>query len=131
MNKVCLVGRITAKPELRKTNSNIEITKFTIAINRKPKEDGTKETDFVNCIAFKSTAETISKYFDKGSQIGIDGRIQTGSYEKDGKKVYTTDIIVEDITFLDNKKEVKESEQIEDIDPFAAFNESIKGDFLD
>ncbi len=136
MNKVCLIGRLTSKPELRYTNSNIAVTKFNVAVNRKPKEDGTREADFINCIAWKSTAETITKYFDKGSQIGIEGRIQTGSYDdKDGKKVYTTDVVVEGITFLDSKKEVtpQDFEKKEEIntDPFASFNEEIESDFLD
>lgn len=129
MNKVCLIGRLTSKPELRYTNSNIAVTKFNVVVNRRTKEDGTREADFISCIAFKSTAETITKYFDKGSQIGIEGRIQTGSYEKDGKKVYTTDIIVEEITFLDNKKEINKPKQQEEIvDPFAEFGEKIESE---
>lgn len=142
MNKVCLIGRLTSKPELRYTSSNIAVTKFNVAINRKPKEDGTREADFIGCIAWKSAAETITKYFDKGSQIGIEGRIQTGSYDdKDGKKIYTTDVVVESITFLDSKKEVtpqdfEKKEEI-NIDPFADFGTmveqevSIDDSFLD
>lgn len=141
MNKVCLIGRLISKPELRYTNSNIAVTKFSIAVNRRTKEDGTKEADFINCIAWKTTAETICKYFDKGSQIGIEGRIQTGSYDdKDGKKIYTTDIIAELITFIDNKKNENSNvspydyQKEEEKDPFADFGEtvvSIDDSFLD
>lgn len=141
MNKVCLIGRLTSKPELRYTNSNIAVTKFNVAVNRKPKEDGKREADFIGCIAWKNTAETITKYFDKGNQIGIEGRIQTGSYDdKDGNKVYTTDVVVEGITFLDKKEATQnatqnatqEATQIE-TDPFADFGEqvSIDDSFLD
>lgn len=131
MNKVCLIGRLTSKPELRYTNSNIAVTKFNVAVNRKPKEDGTKEADFIGCIAWKSAAETITKYFDKGSQIGIEGRIQTGSYDdNNGNKRYTTDVVVESITFLDKKENVSPQEQKEEIntDPFADFGEIVEQD---
>lgn len=131
MNKVCLIGRLTSKPELRYTSSNIAVTKFNVAVNRKPKEDGTREADFIGCIAWKNTAETITKYFDKGSQIGIEGRIQTGSYDdKDGKKVYTTDVVVDSITFLDKKENATPQEQKEEIntDPFADFESQIESE---
>lgn len=137
MNRAVLIGRLASKPELRYTSSNVPVSKFTIAVNRRPKKDGTREADFINCIAWKSTAETITKYFDKGSQIGIEGRIQTGSYDdKDGKKVYTTDVIVEEITFLD-KKESNKKENIEvsePVDIFADFGDkvvNIDNSFLD
>lgn len=138
MNKVNLLGRLTNKPEIRYTGNNIASTKFTLAVNRTyTKEDGSRETDFISCIAWRKTAELICQYFDKGSQIGISGKIQTGSYDdKDGNKRYTTDIIVEDIDFVDAKKENKEviKEQIEKSnDPFADFGESVSIDdnFLD
>ena len=138
MNRACLVGRMVAKPEFRYTNSNIGFTNFTIAINRPKKEDGTQETDFINCRAWRKTAEVICKYFDKGNQIGIEGRIQTGSYEdKDGNKRYTTDVVVDNITFLDkkgtNNVEIQEAAPIQESDPFADFGESVSIDdnFLD
>lgn len=127
MNRTILIGRLTSKPELRYTSSNVPVSKFTIAVNRRPKENGTREADFINCIVWKTTAETITKYFDKGSQIGIEGRIQTGSYDdKDGKKVYTTDVIVESITFLENKRESTNIEKPQiDEDPFVDFGTMI------
>lgn len=132
MNRVNLIGRFTAKPELRETTSKTQVSRFILAVRRMK-----EETDFISCVAFNKTAETITKYFDKGSQIGIDGRIQTGSYDdKDGNKVYTTDVIVESITFLDKKEATQEetqpATQIE-TDPFADFGEqvSIEDSFLD
>ena len=81
------------------------VVKFTLAINRDTKnKQGEYETDFISCVAYNKTAELISKYLDKGSQLAVEGKIQTGSYEKDNKKIYTTDIIVEKIQFLDSKK---------------------------
>lgn len=133
MNRVNLIGRFTAKPELRETISKTQVSRFILAVRRMK-----EETDFISCVAFNKTAETITKYFDKGSQIGIDGRIQTGSYDdKDGNKVYTTDVVVESITFLDKKESSVtpqdfEKEEIE-TDPFADFGEqvSIEDSFLD
>lgn len=98
MNKVFLIGRLTNEPVLRE-NETTKVAKFTLAVNRL--KEG---ADFINCIAWNKTAELISKYFKKGSQLAIEGRINTGSYEKDGKKVYTTDIIVENITFIGSKE---------------------------
>ena len=99
MNKAILLGRLTRDPELRfAAGSGTAVSRFNIAINRQFKKD---ETDFINCIAFGKTAETISQYFTKGKQIGVVGRIQTGSYDKEGTKVYTTDVIVENFEFVD------------------------------
>ena len=99
MNKAILLGRLTRDPELRfAAGSGTAVSRFTVAINRQFKKD---ETDFINCIAFGKTAETISQYFTKGKQIGVVGRIQTGSYDKEGTKVYTTDVIVESFEFVD------------------------------
>ena len=125
MNKVCLVGRLTAKPELKYTNSNVEVSKFTVAVDRRVKE-GQKEADFINCVAWRKTAELITKYFDKGNQIGLEGHIQTGSYEaEDGTKRYTTDVVVDGITFIGSKKETEEVVEEQEDDPFADFGESV------
>lgn len=111
MNLFMGIGRITKKPETRYTQSNLAITKFTLAINRDTKnKQGEYETDFISCVAYGKTAELIDKYLDKGSQIAIEGKIQTGSYEKDNKKVYTTDIVVERLTFLEKKQETTQTE---------------------
>ncbi len=105
MNKVCLIGGLTKAVEIRYTQSGLGIARFTLAINREiKKQDGTYDTDYINCVAYGNQADLISKYLDKGSKISVEGHIQTGSYEKDGKKIYTTDIVVEKIQFLDSKK---------------------------
>ena len=103
MNKVILMGRLTKDPEVRysQNENSTAIARFSIAINRRGNDAG---TDFINCVAFGKTAETIEKYFFKGNRICISGRIQTGSYtNKDGAKVYTTDVIVEELDFVESK----------------------------
>lgn len=108
MNKALLAGRLTRDPEMKySTGTNATaITRFSIAVSRKFKNaEGNYESDFINCVAFGKTAEFISKYFSKGSMIGICGRIQTGNYiNNDGVKVYTTDVVVEEAEFLESKK---------------------------
>lgn len=105
MNKVFLVGRLTRDPELRYTASNLATMRCAIAVDRQYVREGEERgADFINIVAFANRAETMSKYLTKGSQIAIDGRIQTGSYDgQDGKKVYTTDVVVENFQFLDTK----------------------------
>ena len=90
MNKVCLNGRICQDLELRETGEN-KYTRFSLAVNRRvTKEDGTRDADFINCVSWNKTAEVMVEHLKKGSLIGIEGRIQTGSYENDkGDKVYT------------------------------------------
>jgi len=100
MNHVSLVGRITKDPIIIYTKNGGSIAKFGIAVTRKFKIDGQPDADFLNCVAFNKTAEFIEKYFKKGDPIASNGRIQTGSYEKDGQRVYTADIIVEAVEFV-------------------------------
>ena len=103
MNRWVGIGRITKDIELKYTNSNIAFTKFTLAINR---TFGDKETDFIQCIAWKQSAENTVKYCHKGSLVGIEGRIQTGSYDnKDGVRVYTTEIMCDNVQFLESKSD--------------------------
>ena len=104
MNKVALVGRITRDPEVRQ-NGDSSVARFSLAVSRKFKNaDGNYDADFINCVAFGKTAEFIEKYFKRGNAIGICGRIQTGSYtNKDGQKVYTTDVVVDDAEFVESK----------------------------
>ena len=105
MNKVFLIGRLTRNPELRYSASNMAITRMSLAVDRQFVRDGEERgTDFISMVAFGQRAETMKKYLTKGSQIGVSGRIQTGSYDgQDGKKVYTTDVVVEEFQFLDSK----------------------------
>jgi single-strand DNA-binding protein len=98
MNSCHFIGRLTKDIELRYTNTEIAVTSFILAVNRQFKKEGEeRQADFLSCKAFGKTAEFMGKYFSKGRQVGIDGRIQTGSYEKDGVKIYTTDVIVEKV----------------------------------
>ena len=106
MNKVILVGRIVKDPVVNE-NGGTKTAKFSIAVQRDYKnKDGKYEADFPNCTAFGKTADLISTYFHKGSQIGIDGRISTGSYtNKEGNKVYTTEVLVKSVEFIGSKAE--------------------------
>ncbi len=105
MNKVFLVGTFTRDPEVKNSQQNNMVAKWTLAIDRKFKDvNGEYGTDFINCVAFGKTAQFVEKYFTKGMRIGLDGRIQTGSYnDKDGRKVYTTDIVAENVEFVERK----------------------------
>ena len=150
MNKVVLVGRLTAKPELRYTSSNTAFLRFTIAVNRNfTSADGKREADFINIVAWRKQAETISKFFDKGNLIAIEGRLQTGSYDdRDGNKRYTMDVALDNFEFVEgkNKSQVdmadsssepspydyQDSVSVEN-DPFAEYGDSVSidDDFLD
>ena len=104
MNKVILIGRLTKDPDLRYTQSGTAVANFTLAVNRRYNPNGEQEADFINCVAFGRQAEFAEKYFHKGIRIVITGRIQTGSYtNKDGVRVYTTDIVVEEQEFAESK----------------------------
>lgn len=107
MNKCILVGRLTKDPETRvlQGDNGTTITKFSIAVNRRFKnKDGVYEADFPNCVCYGKTAEFVDQYFKKGMAIGITGRLTTGSYtNKDGQKVYTTDVVVEEAEFVESK----------------------------
>ena len=105
MNKVFLVGRLTRDPDLRYGANNNAVMRTAIAVDRAfANQNGEREADFINITAFGNRAETMKKYLTKGSQIAVSGRIQTGSYDdKDGKRVYTTDVIIDEFQFLDSK----------------------------
>lgn len=107
MNKVCLVGRLTAKPELKMTGSNLPYTRFNLAVNRTfSNSQGDRETDFISIIVWRKQAENVCKYLDKGSQVSVEGRIQTGSYDgQDGQKRYTTDVVADSVQFLESKSQ--------------------------
>ena len=106
MNCVNLIGRLTKDLELRQSQSGSASCRFTLAVDRIQRSDQQKETDFINCVAFGKTAENMNCYLRKGSKIGVQGRIQTGSYtNKQGQKVYTTDVMVDRVDFLDTKKD--------------------------
>ena len=106
MNKVILMGRLTRDAEIRSSQGGnpTTIARYTLAVDRRFKRDGDQTADFINCIAFGKNAEFAEKYFRKGIKVVVTGRIQTGSYtNKDGQKVYTTDVVVEDQEFAESK----------------------------
>ena len=106
MNKTILMGRLTRDPEVRyaANDSGMAIVRYTLAVDRRRTGNDGQSADFINCVAFGKTGEFAEKYFRKGTKILISGRIQTGSYtNKDGQKVYTTDVIVEQIEFAESK----------------------------
>lgn len=112
MNKVILMGRLTADPNVNYTQDGKAIARFTLAVDRRIKQDGGQNADFITCVSFGRTAEFIEKYAKKGTKFVIDGRIQTGSYtNKDNQKVYTTDVVVENIEFAESKASNGNSEQ--------------------
>ena len=105
MNHICLIGRLTADPEVRYTQGEkpMAVARYTIAVDRPRKADGQQVTDFIRCVAFGRTAEFAEKYLHKGEKIALNGRIQTCSFDdKDGKKVYTTDIVVNSHYFCES-----------------------------
>ena len=106
MNKVILMGRLTKDPDVRYGGQQNDkaVAKFSLAVDRKFKREGDEQTaDFISCVAFGKTAEFLEKYAGKGSKFVIEGRIQTGSYtNKDGNKVYTTDVVVENVEFAES-----------------------------
>lgn len=117
MNKVILIGRLTKDPELRFTaGSGMAVSRFTVAVNRQFKKD---ETDFINCVAFGKTAETISQYLTKGRQIAVIGSIRTGSYDaQDGTKRYTTDVAVESFEFIGSNGQANNQGNAQESTPF-------------
>ena len=121
INKVVLIGRLTKDPELRFTaGSGMAVSRFTVAVNRQFKKD---ETDFINCVAFGKTAETISQYLTKGRQIAVIGSIRTGSYDaQDGTKRYTTDVAVESFEFIGNNGQANTQGNSSD-DAFGAYDD--------
>ena len=149
MNRVMLIGRLTAKPELRYTASNVPFTRFSLAVNRTfSNGNGERETEFLNIIVWRKQAENVCNYLNKGSLVSIEGRIQTGSYDdKDGNKRYTTDIVADSVQFLESKGQSNGSSNVtpydyqdapsNDVnvenDPFADFGDSVSIDdnFLD
>ena len=109
MNKVILMGRLTAEPQVSYSSSNqgMAIARYTLAVDRRmaKKEDGKQDTDFINCVTFGKSAEFAEKYFHKGQRVLIEGRIQTGSYtDKDGNKKYTTNVVIDSQEFADSKQ---------------------------
>lgn len=104
MNSTQLTGRLTREPDVRYADSGTSVARFTLAVERRFKQEGSPQADFISCVAFGRTAEFIEKYFHKGMKMELTGRIQTGNYtNKDGAKVYTTDVVAEQAGFAESK----------------------------
>ncbi len=115
MNKVILVGRLTKDAEVRNADSDKKVARSTIAVNRTfKKEDGDQQADFINLVAFKNQADFLEKFGKKGTKFIVTGRIQTGYYDKDGSRVYTTDVIVENLEFAESKNASSGSDSSDD-----------------
>ena len=111
LNKSIIGGRLTADPELKQTASGVSVCSFTVAVNRRYAKDGNQEADFINCQAWRQTAEFICKYFKKGSSICVAGAIQTRSWEdNNGQKRYATEIVVDEAYFVDGKGDAEKTE---------------------
>lgn len=109
INRVVLIGRLTRDPELRKTQSGMSVCSFTLAVNRRQNQDGAQEADFINCVAWNKLADNIQLYQKKGNQLGVEGRINTRSYDnQQGQKVYVTEVIAENIQFLTPRNDFNE-----------------------
>lgn len=113
MNKVILCGRLTREPEVRYSqtaNGSMAVARYTLAVDRKFKKEGEQNADFISCIAFGKLGEFAEKYLHQGVKIAVSGRIQTGSYtNKDGRKIYTTDVVVEEQEFCESKQNQQSS----------------------
>lgn len=136
MNKVILLGRLTRDAEMRYSqgNSPTAIARFSLAVQRRYKRDSEPDCDFINCIAFGKQAEFIEKYVSKGTKLVVEGRIQTGSYtNKDGVKIYTTDIVVENCEFAESKNAAQQNDggnQRADSDGFMNIPDGIEDEGL-
>lgn len=110
MNKVILMGRLTRDPDVRYTQgeNSMAVARFTLAVDRRFKRDGEQGADFISCVAFGKGAEFIEKYFRQGMRVTVSGRLQTGSYtNREGQKVYTTDVVLEEQEFAESKRETE------------------------
>ena len=124
INRVILVGRLTADPQLRYIPNGVPCSTFTLAVNRNFKSEGQPDADFIQCVVWRKPAENVANYLKKGSLAGVDGRIQTRNYEgQDGKKVYVTEVVADSVQFLEPKgngeKKQNQQQPKQDADPFA------------
>ena len=119
MNKVILKGRLTATPELKRTTSDVYVTDFSIAVNRRFNKE---QTDFINCQAWRQTAEFITKYFTKGQEILVVGELHIEKWDKDGETRYSTRVVVDEVDFCGNKENNKSQKDIDtNTEDFAEF----------
>ena len=135
MNKVILVGRITKDPELRSIQSGSSVVNFTIAVNRpvaQNADQNANNADFINCVIWNKQAENLAKYVKQGSLIGVEGRIQTRSYDSNGTTRYITEVLCDNVQFLETKKDGAKNPQVEESsnneDPFAGKINNVNDD---
>ena len=128
MNKAILVGRLTRDPELKTTANGTNVCSFSVAVNRRYKNaEGNYDADFINCTAWRQTAEFVSKYFTKGRMIGVVGSIQTRNYDdKDGKKVYVTEVAADEVHFVESKGDNNNTAPVADVNDSAPIDDTDK-----
>lgn len=133
LNKVILIGRFTRDPELRSTPQGTSTCSFSLAVDRNYQSaGGERQTDFINCVAWRQTAEFISKYFQKGNLICVEGSIQTRSWkDNEGNNRYATDVVVDRTYFVESKKSAQNSSYSSDADAMVVFNDSPFGNLPD
>ena len=123
MNRTILMGRLTKNPDVRYTNDGMCIARYTLAVDRRGKDKG---ADFISCIAFGKSGEFAEKFLQKGTKIAVVGRIQTGSYEnKEGQKIFTTDVVVEDQEFCESKQTKTEQKHEETVDGWTRIADNV------
>jgi single-strand DNA-binding protein len=131
LNRVVLVGRITKDPEQKRTQNNIPVVSFTLAIDRQySSESGDRQADFIQCVVWRKQAENVATYVKKGALLGIEGRIQTRTYEtQNGETRYVTEVVCDSVSFLESKKQDSQPQPVyqveEDDDPFISSNKSL------
>lgn len=129
MNKAILVGNLTKDPEHRSTSNGTAVTSFTVAVQRRYKTDSGPQADFINCVAWRSTAEFVAKYFTKGSKIGLTGSIQTRNYDDaEGVRKYVTEVVVDDVEFVTSKNKQHDTAPVSEAESQTAdelFNEDM------
>lgn len=124
INKIIIGGRLTRDPELKTTSTGVSVCNFSVAVGRKAARDEERITDFFDCVAWRGTAETVARYFKKGSSIVVDGSVRKRTWEsKDGKEHSAIEVQVNDITFVDSKNDKPEQPQFEDITDAPSFDE--------
>lgn len=117
INRVVLVGRITGDPELRRTSTGTAVVSFTLAVDNRFQRDSERSADFISCIAWNQTAEFMEKYVHKGDLLGVDGRLQTRNYESNGKRVYVTEVVCENLRMLQSKNSSGRDSSSESYEP--------------
>ncbi|MFT9412166.1 single-stranded DNA-binding protein [Liquorilactobacillus hordei] len=135
MNKATIIGRLTRDPDLKYTQSGIAVAAFTVAVNRRyTNQQGEREADFINCVIWRKAAETFCDYTHKGSLVGVDGHLQTRSYEaQDGHKVFITELVIDEFDFLETRKKTEQQtqatqetpQQNQEVDAFTANGQQI------